>query len=1190
MTGPPGDELARLRAAAAALEAQRPTLGDDVVEAGLGPLRERIAAIESPLPEERKLVTTLFADLVGFTEMSEQMDAEDVHDVVARYFSRWTAVIEARGGVVAKFIGDAVMAVFGMKQANEDDPERAILASLDMVTSLGDLNDDLAAEGGPRLGMRVGINTGEVVISSVGERLQEESVAVGSPINVAARLQTAAPVNGILIAHSTFRHVRGVFDVREIEPLDLKGISEPLRAYLVRQAKPRAFRAPARGVEGVDTAMLGRGAELERLQDAFLAAADGEPGMVTIVAEAGMGKSRLLDEFATWLDLLPDEVVYIKGRARQDTERDAFSLMRDTIAFRFEILDTDAPAVVREKLSAGFGDPGGEYSAVGLDSDPSTLIGHLLGYDLGTEAFPGDIEAQTAREMGTAAFIDWARGLATRGPVVVVLDDIHWADDPSLDLAAGLVAAPDTPRILVVCAARPALFVRRPAWQAGESRHQRVDLLPLSTRDSRQLVTDILHRVADLPDDLRETVVAAAEGNPFHVEELVKMLIEDGVIVKGADAWTVARDRLTTIRVPETLVGVLQARIDSLGSGEKSVLHRAAVIGRSFWDLAVEALNEAAAGDRAVDDSLHELRSRELVYGRETSSIAGAREYIFKHAVLREVAYQSVLRRYRLEYHARAAAWLSSVAEANERAEEFAPLIAGHHEAAGHSRLAAGWFLRAGRAAAARYANAEALGLLSKASVLVSSDDAELRFDIVAAEQQIHDILGDRAAESADLDVLTALADLLDDDHKRVDVELRRADQATDVGRPSDAGEHATRAADVARRIGDTELETRALLALGTSLWHQGNPTQAVPVLSEALDLANANGHDDLATRCQYSRGVAQHNLGRYDDAEDDYRRGAQRWRLAGSRNGLSRVLNSMGILAYDRGDYAVARSHLEQSLAAKRAMGDRLGENRALNNLALVALAQHDFDAVVDAFERTLERARQITDLEGEAASHQGLGYVALRTGRLDAAHDLLLESLRLFREEGDQQGECQVLALLAEIADAGGDDTLAASLAGEALSGAAAAALPTETAAVLELLGRLALHGGRLDEAESSYVRALELYDELGNKGRVIQAKAGYAETLQSLGRYGEARLLVDDVLEHFRLHGADGIEQPVAALLSCRRVLEAQSDPSASEVTDLARRHIDETAARIADLEMRRSYVEDVAANRMVTRESP
>ena len=283
-------ELDQLKAAAAALESQRDTLGAEVVEAGLRPLLERIDTLESPVAEERKLVTTLFADLVGFTTMSERMDPEDVRTVLDRYFARWTASIEGLGGVVEKFIGDAVMAVFGMKQANENDAERAVVAALDMVGSLAELNEGLADEGGPRLEMRVGINTGEVVIGAVGERRQEEWIAVGDPINVAARLQAEAPVNGVLIAHSTFRHVRGVFDMHEVPPLALKGKSDHTRAYVVERAKPRAFRLPARGVEGVETAMVGREPELKRLQGAFLAAADGEPGMVTLVGEAGLGR------------------------------------------------------------------------------------------------------------------------------------------------------------------------------------------------------------------------------------------------------------------------------------------------------------------------------------------------------------------------------------------------------------------------------------------------------------------------------------------------------------------------------------------------------------------------------------------------------------------------------------------------------------------------------------------------------------------------------------------------------------------------------------------------------------------------------------------------------------------------------------------------------------------------------------
>ena len=301
---------------------------------------------------------------------------------------------------------------------------------------------------------------------------------------------------------------------------------------------------------------------------------------------------------------------------------------------------------------------------------------------------------------------------------------------------------------------------------------------------------------------------------------------------------SVAHDRLPTVRVPDTLVGVLQARIDALRADQKSVLHRAAVIGRSFWDRAVAALGDVPDRLGDVDDSIAELRSRELVYGRESSSIADATEYVFKHAVLREVAYQSVLRRYRSVYHARAAAWLSSVVETTERADEFAARIAAHYDAAEQADDAAAWFLRAGTAAADRYANAEALVLLDRAMELASADATDFRFQISQARQSIHAIMGDRVAETAELDYLSVIADELGDDEKRVDVELRRAKQATDVGRQVDSETHARLAADMARRIGDSERETRALLALGTARWRQGKPGEALPVLTEALDIA----------------------------------------------------------------------------------------------------------------------------------------------------------------------------------------------------------------------------------------------------------------------------------------------------------------------------------------------------------------
>ncbi|MDQ3783197.1 MAG: tetratricopeptide repeat protein, partial [Actinomycetota bacterium] len=633
---------------------------------------------------------------------------------------------------------------------------------------------------------------------------------------------------------------------------------------------------------------------------------------------------------------------------------------------------------------------------------------------------------------------------------------------------------------------------------------------------------------------------------------------------------------------------VLQARIDALTPEQKSVLHRAAVIGRRFWDQAVAALGDTPTGNGEVAGSLTELRTRELIYGRESSSIADAAEFAFKHAVLRDVAYQSVLRRYRSGYHSRAAAWLTSVAEATDRADEFAALIAEHHDAAGEPGAAATWFLRAGSAAAARFANAEALAMLSRADTLAPADAAEFRYQLAEATQGIHGRIGDRVAESDDLDILTALADVLDDDRRRVDVELLRATQASDVGKPVEAETHARAAAGTARRLRDTEREARALLVLGTALWRRGAPAEAVPVLTEALEIARGYGDDALAAGCLRNRGVAQQYLGRFDEAEADYREAATLWRRAGDRNGVSQVFNSLGILAYDRENFDAARSFFDQALVTKRAMGDRLGENRVLNNLALVAVALHDHDLAVDSFERTLALAREIDDLDGEAASHQGLGYTALRVGRLEPARHHLTESRRLFAEEGDQQGECQVVHLLAEVAHAAGQPDLARTLADEAGAAASSAGLPTEEAAVHNLLGRLAADAGRFEEAEAAYRRSLELHGELGSTRRVNEVRAGLAEVLQALGRTAEARTLVAAVGEHFREHGGAGIDQPVATLLSCLRVLREQRDPAAARVIELAHSHIDQIAATIADPEIRRSYREDVAANRLMLAE--
>jgi class 3 adenylate cyclase len=344
------DELSDLEAldrAIAALEGQRATLGDTVVDTALAPLIEKKARLQAG-GEQRKLVTVLFADVVDFTVLSQGLDPEDTRRVMNRYFAAWRRAITGEGGTVEKFIGDAVMAVFGIHRAREDDPHRAVRAALAMRHTLDALADEIRAEHGIAIEMRVGIDTGEVVVSTLDDRGTDDFVVVGEPVNRAARIQAAAPPGGILISADTVDHVRGSFGLQRLEALQLKGIPDPVDAYLVQSGEIQTFWPETRGIEGVSTRTVGRELEMGRLQKLFADLADERAWrIISVVGEAGIGKPRLIHDFENWLAELPDGVWVLRGRAAATTEDVAHGLLRSAFAGRLRIQDTDSPAVVR---------------------------------------------------------------------------------------------------------------------------------------------------------------------------------------------------------------------------------------------------------------------------------------------------------------------------------------------------------------------------------------------------------------------------------------------------------------------------------------------------------------------------------------------------------------------------------------------------------------------------------------------------------------------------------------------------------------------------------------------------------------------------------------------------------------------------------------------------------------------------
>jgi len=710
------EEYRQLEQAIAALEAQRAIMGDAVVETALGPMRRQLAELEHAehkpalaFEGERKLVTVMFADLSGFTALLEQLDPEAVRELVNACFDRLVPIIEKYEGTVEKFIGDEIMAIFGAPVAHENDPERALRTALEMMDELATIK----ADHNINMAMQIGINTGLVIAGGIGSEGQQQYGVMGDTVNLAKRLEGVAPSGEVLISHATYRHVRGVFRVVAQEPIQVKGKSRPVQTYLVKQAKPRAFRMEIRGVEGIETRMVGRDAELLTLQNIFRdAMEDAETRIVTVVGEAGVGKSRLLYEFEKWIELLPEEIWYFKGWATAGMQAEPYGAIRRMFAHRFEILESDSAAAVMAKFRAGM--------AAALDPDQADLAGHLIGFDLpASQAVQNALESESFREQAIAGLVDYLQAIASE-PTVIFLEDTHWADDSSLDLVDHLAAALPEARLLVLCLARPAFFERRPGWGEGREAHICLELKALSRRESRALVAEILQKVEDIPGKLRDLVVEGAEGNPFYVEELIKMLIDEGVIRGGEGRWRVELERLAEARVPPTLTGVIQARLDSLPGEEKAVLQRASVVGRLFWDTAVAdlAADETEGFDKdELAPLLDAVRGRELIFRRERSTFAETEEYIFKHALLRDVTYETVLLKLRRVYHRQVAAWLE--AAAGERLGEYLGLIAGHYELAGDASKAVTYLLRAGDRARLAYAHQEAVEYYRRALVFL---------------------------------------------------------------------------------------------------------------------------------------------------------------------------------------------------------------------------------------------------------------------------------------------------------------------------------------------------------------------------------------------------------------------------------------------------------------------------------------
>jgi class 3 adenylate cyclase/tetratricopeptide (TPR) repeat protein len=939
--------------------------------------------------EERKVVTVLFCDLVGSTARAEGTDPEDVRALLSAYHERVRRELVRFGGTVEKFIGDAVMALFGAPTAHEDDPERAVRAALGIREWATEESD---------LQVRIGITTGEALVSLGARPSEGEGMASGDVVNTASRLQSGAEANGILVDETTYRATERVIDYRERSAVEARGKSEPVAAWEAVQARAR-FGVDVR--PAVRAPLVGRKHELDVLVSALARVRhEREPQLVTLVGVPGIGKSRLIWELFQTVERDPELIYWRQGRSLPYGDGVTYWALGEMVKAQAGILETDPPELAAEKLDRVVGE---------LISDPTeagwlgTHLRPLVGLAGGRE-LSGD--------EGSEAFAAWRRffeALAETGPLVLVFEDLHFADDGLLDFLDHLVDWASGVPILIVCSARPELLARRPGWGGGKPNATTLSLAPLSDEETARLVHALLER-AVLPAETQASLLERAGGNPLYAEEFASMISGRGT--GDADG---------ALALPESVQGIIAARLDALPPEEKALLQDAAVVGKVFWLGSAAAI--AGLDLRTAEERLHTLGRKEFVRRERHSSVAEETEYAFRHLLVRDVAYGQIPRAARAEKHRLAAEWIASLG----RPEDHAEMLAHHYVSALEFARAAGQdgeglaerarlVLRdAGDRAVALGANTAAAGFYG-AALELWPDDAErpylllragrARFD--SAEEGFEELeaavggllaVGDRAAAA---DAETVLGSLFWR-KGRNDLTAERDEHAEAL--LEDAPPSASKAWVLTRLAGRQMVADRA--------------DEAIRIGQQAIQMAEELGRDDILVEALTNVGTARANRGDWEGFDDLERAIA----LAGRTNrNPGRAHGNYAECLREYGDLRRSRELFDEA----RRDAERRGHAGAIRWLA----GEHAVDLYWEgAWDQALRIASErIAESEGGAPhwmdpAYRGLrGLLRLARGDLAGAWDDAAKELDFCRVANDPQMLFPALAFNARVLLAAG------------------------------------------------------------------------------------------------------------------------------------------------------------------------
>jgi class 3 adenylate cyclase/tetratricopeptide (TPR) repeat protein len=915
--------------------------------------------------DARKVVTVLFSDISGSTGLGQALDPESLQQMLSRYFAQMEVIVERHGGVVSKFIGDAVMAVFGLPRVHEDDALRAVRAAAEMRDALAELNDEFAVSWGVTVAVRTGVNTGEVLAREPDER---QAIVVGDSVNIAARLEQVAQPGEILIGEDTYWLVHDAVAADPVGPLELRGKAAPVPAWRLVEVIAHAPGWSRR----LDSPLVGRERELASLEDAFARVAEtGTCKLVTVMAPAGVGKSRLIGEL---LLRVGSRATVLQGRCLPYGDGITFWPIVSILMDALGMTERDSEAEARRKLS--------ELLAQTADTQADD--------DLVCDALPPLLGFGTD-EVGIRETY-WAvrrllERLAARRPIVAVFDDIHWGEPTFLDLLEYLTDWIGGAPVLLVCQARPELLDVRPGWHSAKEKASVITLQPLSGAQTETLIRGLVAG-ADLPPAARARIAALAEGNPLFVEETLRMLVDHGVLQSRDGRWTVSGD-LSTIAIPPTIHALLTARLDRLEPEQRTITERASVVGRSFWWGAVSELTPAEIRPR-VGACLQSLVRKELIRP-DRSEIHGEDAFRFTHILVRDAAYRGVPKATRAEMHERLADWIAI--NTRDLAGEYEEIVGYHLEQAHRALVALGPpsdhtaalakraalpLGMAGERALARGDMPAAVNLLARAIALLSSRDGR-RLELLTE-------FAFALIETGDFDRLVTVAEELNE----------AANETKDAGLQAEA----------------TIVGLWIRLFTNPDRWAVDATREARRAITTFRELGDEAG----LARAWSLLGLTQMMIARFAAAEDSWSRAVEHAQRAGSRR------DALEALSWVPGAVWAGPTPAHQGIRRcrdvfDRARGDKKAMASALFSQAFLEAGLGRFDEARERFGRAralLEEVALPVWIAGPLA--QCVGSAELLAGNPDAAERELRAGWETLRTIGEVTLLSSVAAMLAE------------------------------------------------------------------------------------------------------------------------------------------------------------------------------